>query len=109
MALPAGPANEADIFRQAQSFNSPLMVFAAEVGAALGKVENLDLGGTDLVATAVLCRDDGPCIRFFEAAGREHLICELEAKVGRAIRLTDLEGNNVQVVNPYRIGYLRPT
>jgi len=105
MPLPAS-ANEAGIAREAQCFNSPLVVFANAGDAEPVASAAIDLSSTDLAATAVMRRGDTLCIRFFEAAGQEHSVSKIVAAVGRPVSIVDLEGTPLRTVPPYRIGYL---
>jgi hypothetical protein len=101
--------SEVDVARAAQYLNCPLAVFAGPLSPSHGStLAPLDFSATSLVATAVTLRDGSPAYRFYEASGNSHTSTEICRLLSRQVRILDLKGQPMDVVSPYRIGYLIP-
>lgn len=98
---------EAEISRSAQCLNSPLLTFGiTDAAENISNKWGLDFSNIGLVVTAVLEKDGRTVCRFFEAEGRSHSIQEICKSIGYKVNITDLIGENLQEITPYRIGYL---
>ncbi|NIQ99340.1 MAG: hypothetical protein GTN78_03955 [Gemmatimonadales bacterium] len=108
-AVQAVPADHSEVAlaRTAQRVNTPLLVFGASPGAALPPPRwSLDLSRTSLMSSALFLREDRPVCRFWESGGTSQTAEELREALGMKADVTDLAGESLEVIDPYRIGYL---
>lgn len=111
MAL-APDTSETEIARAAQCLNSPLLIFGAEaeLSGAVSRPGSspgaLDLSKTGLIITAVFSEGGRLVYRFYEGAGSTHAVADLCKALGCELLVTDLAGNRLAEVTPYRIGCL---
>jgi hypothetical protein len=100
--------SEVDIARRAQCVNHPLLVFHASQTDVLPKPYwSLDLSRTNLLSSSLSLRDGRPVCRFWESGGGSQTVEELREALGMNVDVTDLAGEPLEVIGPYRIGYLR--
>jgi len=99
--------SEVNLARYAQCINSPLTAFfAAQRTTPPLPRWSLDLSPTSLLSSAFFLRGDRPVCRFYEAGGISQSVNDLRRTLGAEVAVTDLQGNPLEVITPYRIGYL---
>jgi hypothetical protein len=105
-ALPARH-EEVDVARIAQRVNCPPLVFSAVSGTALPQPSwSLDLSQTSLVSSALFRNGSRPACRFYECGGAPQTVQQLKSALGLDVEVTDLAGVPLEVIGPYRIGYI---
>jgi hypothetical protein len=99
--------SEADIAQAAQCLNTPMFTFEMKKHAESTPQKHFpDLSETGLIATAILTKDGQTECRYYEAEGKSHNVEKLSKDIGFNIHVTDLTGNAVDEITPYRIGYI---
>ncbi len=106
VAMAAGHS-EVHIARRAQCVNHPVLVFGAARASEPPIARwSLDLSRTSLISSALFLRDDRPVCRFWESGGGSQGVEELSEALGMKVDVTDLAGEPLEVIAPYRIGHL---
>ena len=99
--------SEAYIAQAAQCLNTLMFTIGMVKHAeSIPRKHVPDLSETGLIATAILTKDGQMACRYYEAEGKSHRVDKLSKNIGCNILVTDLMGNAVDEITPYRIGYI---